>query len=282
MLGRVFTAGQPRRTHRRRRGARGALTELTGAAMLVTGAAMLAACGSSSSTTTSATTAGAHASLQHASTGTREANASASTQTASASAALARAAPGCRPIASPAPKLGLQVQPPTSHLDPDRTYTVTLKTNCGDIKIALAVHQAPTTAASFAHLVETGFYNDLTFHRVVPGFVIQGGDPHGDGTGGPGYQVVEAPPADLQYTNGVVAMAKTETDPSGASGSQFFIVVGANVHLPAEYALVGHVVGGDDAVHRIASVPTDAGPNGERGSTPAAPVVIEQATVTSS
>ena len=70
-------------------------------------------------------------------------------------------------------------------------------------------HAGAETAASFAWLVEQGFYNKLTFHRVVPGFVIQGGDPKGNGTGGPGYQVVEAPPPKLQYTEGVVAMAKT-------------------------------------------------------------------------
>ncbi len=77
-------------------------------------------------------------------------------------------------------------------------------------------------------------------------------------------------------------MAKTEADPSGAAGSQFFIVVGDNVHLPAEYALVGHVVAGEDTAQTIAKVPTETGPNGERGSTPAAPVVIEKATLTSS
>jgi cyclophilin family peptidyl-prolyl cis-trans isomerase len=77
-------------------------------------------------------------------------------------------------------------------------------------------------------------------------------------------------------------MAKTETDPSGSSGSQFFIVVGANVHLPAEYAYVGNVVAGDDTAQTIAEVPTKAGPGGERGSTPATPVVIESATVSTS
>jgi cyclophilin family peptidyl-prolyl cis-trans isomerase len=129
--------------------------------------------------------------------------------------------------------------------------------------------------------VQRGFYNDLTFHRVVPNFVIQGGDPNGNGTGGPGYQVVEPPPPSLQYTQGVVAMAKTQTEPSGTSGSQFFIVTGANANLPPQYALVGHVVAGQDAVEAISRIPTQAGPDGEP-SAPSRPVVIEKATLSAS
>src|SRR5439155_1334669 len=82
------------------------------------------------------------------------------------------------------------------------------------------------------------------FHRIVPGFVIQGGDPKGDGTGGPGYKVVEAPPKTLQYTKGVVAMAKTQLEAAGTSGSQFFVVTGEDAQLPADYALLGKVTGG--------------------------------------
>ncbi len=167
---------------------------------------------------------------------------------------------------------------PDLKLDPSRTYSVRLVTNCGTITIELDVAQAPKTAASFAWLVERGFYNNLTFHRVVPGFVIQGGDPNGNGTGGPGYQVVEAPPPNLQYTEGVVAMAKTEAEPSGASGSQFFIVTGSNTSLPPRYALVGRVVAGEGTVDAISKVSTEGGPDGEH-STPSSPVVIEKATL---
>jgi len=89
--------------------------------------------------------------------------------------------------------------PPAAQLDPTRTYTVQLITNCGPIVIQLAVKEAPKTASSFAHLVNLGYYNGLTFHRVVPNFVIQGGDPLGNGTGGPSWKVVEPPPANLRY-----------------------------------------------------------------------------------
>ena len=167
---------------------------------------------------------------------------------------------------------------PQLRLNPAYTYTVTLETNCGNIKIALAAKSAPRTAASFAWLVKRGFYNDLTFHRIVPNFVIQGGDPLGNGTGGPGYSVVEAPPAGISYTRGVVAMAKTQSEPAGTSGSQFFIVTAANAGLPPEYALVGHVVGSEAAIDAIASTPRVAGPEGEE-STPARPIVIEHATL---
>ncbi len=107
--------------------------------------------------------------------------------------------------------------------------------------IALDTERAPKTANSFAYLSEEGFYDDLTFHRIVPGFVIQGGDPLGTGTGGPGYSVDEKPPANLAYTKGMVAMAKSSAEPPGRSGSQFYVVTGADAGLPPEYALVGKV-----------------------------------------
>jgi peptidyl-prolyl cis-trans isomerase B (cyclophilin B) len=124
--------------------------------------------------------------------------------------------------------------------------------------------------------VRQGFYDGLTFHRIVPGFVIQGGDPKGDGQGGPGYQIVEKPPARLSYTRGVVAMAKTQSDPPGASGSQFFIVTGPDAQLPPDYALVGTVTSGLDAVDRIGALRT--GPDEQ----PLTPVVIEKATLSES
>src|SRR6201999_258009 len=99
---------------------------------------------------------------------------------------------------------------------------------CGSFDIALNTTEDPVIANSFAYLVEEGFYDDLTFHRIVPEFVIQGGDPEGTGAGGPGYKVTEKPPANLAYTKGVGAMAKSETEPPGTSGSQFFVVTGAD------------------------------------------------------
>jgi cyclophilin family peptidyl-prolyl cis-trans isomerase len=130
------------------------------------------------------------------------------------------------------------------------------------------------TTASFASLVQRGFYDHLTFHRVLADFVIQGGDPLGNGQGGPGYSVVERPPSDTRYTRGVVAMAKTAAERPGTSGSQFFVVTGDDVGLPPEYALVGKVTGSYEAVDKIAAEPV-SGPEGQ----PLSPVVIEKATL---
>jgi peptidyl-prolyl cis-trans isomerase B (cyclophilin B) len=181
-------------------------------------------------------------------------------------------------VSPPVPKGSQHIPRPNVTLDPTKRYVVGLETNCGTIDIQLAVKQAPKTSASFAYLIKRGFYDNLTFHRVVAGFVIQGGDPDGNGSGGPGYTVVEKPPANLQYTSGVVAMAKTTTDPSGASGSQFFIVTGSNIGLPAQYALLGKVVDGLRTVERIASIPTTSGPDGE-DSKPSTPIVIRNTTL---
>jgi cyclophilin family peptidyl-prolyl cis-trans isomerase len=182
-------------------------------------------------------------------------------------------------VPAPPSRASEQASKVTSLLDPARSYTVRLATNCGPIVIQLAVSEAPKTSSSFAHLVQTGYYNDLTFHRVVPGFVIQGGDPTGTGSGGPSWQLVEPPPASLRYTRGVVAMAKSQTAPSGASGSQFFIVTAANANLPAEYALIGRVISGEKAVEAISHVPTETAAEGGQESKPRAPMVIERATL---
>jgi peptidyl-prolyl cis-trans isomerase B (cyclophilin B) len=129
-------------------------------------------------------------------------------------------------------------------------------TSCGEFEITLDTERAPKTANSFAYLAQEGFYDDLVFHRIAPGFVIQGGDPLGTGTGGPGYTVDEKPPSNLQYTKGVVAMAKSPAEPPGRSGSQFFVVTGAAAPLPPDYALVGQVTDGIDVVERIGKLGT--------------------------
>jgi cyclophilin family peptidyl-prolyl cis-trans isomerase len=178
----------------------------------------------------------------------------------------------------PSPKGPQHLSPPKIKLDPSRTYTVTVVTSCGTFAFTLDVKHSPKTSASIYSLVKRGFYDGLTFHRVAAGFVIQGGDPLGDGSGGPGYTVVEAPPPDTQYVRGVVAMAKTQTDPSGASGSQFFVVTGANVGLPAQYAVAGNVVSGIGVVEKIGSLPTN--PPGDGAPTP--PVVMSKVTVSTS
>jgi peptidyl-prolyl cis-trans isomerase B (cyclophilin B) len=189
---------------------------------------------------------------------------------------------GCRSVKAPAPKGPQHLPRPHGRLDPSKTWTLTLQTNCGQIAIRLAVRRAPRTAASVASLARAGFYDGLTFHRIAHDpsggpFVIQGGDPDGTGQGGPGYTVVEAPPASTRYLRGTVAMAKTATDPAGASGSQFFVVTAPDAQLPPDYALLGTVTGDAAAVRRIAAVKAGPPPD-ER---PLAPVVIERATVSS-
>jgi cyclophilin family peptidyl-prolyl cis-trans isomerase len=161
-------------------------------------------------------------------------------------------------------------------LDPAKTHTVTLKTNQGTFAFDLNVKDSPNTTASFAALVRKGFFDGLTFHRIVPGFVIQGGDPKGDGTGGPGYTTVDPPPADAKYTKGVVAMAKTQDEPAGTAGSQFFVVTGADIGLPPDYALLGNVSSGMDVVDRIGKL---GDPATEQ---PTKRVVIEKATLSES
>jgi peptidyl-prolyl cis-trans isomerase B (cyclophilin B) len=235
----------------------------------------LAACGSSSP----------HSGATSSAASRSEAASQASTSEAAAASSAAEAAaaavptPGCRHVPPPASRAGEQASKPSTRLDPARSYTVTLQTNCGPIAIQLAVREAPETTSSFAHLVQVGYYNDLTFHRIVSGFVIQGGDPNGNGTGGPSWQIVEPPPKNLRYTKGTVAMAKSGNAPAGASGSQFFIVTGSSVNLPPVYALVGHVIGGEKAVEAIARVPTEAAEGGGEASRPRVPVVIERATL---
>jgi cyclophilin family peptidyl-prolyl cis-trans isomerase len=146
-------------------------------------------------------------------------------------------------------------------------------TSCGTFKIELDSKQAPRTGGSFVALAREGFYDGLTFHRIVRGFVIQGGDPRGDGSGGPGYSVTERPPDDVAYSEGVVAMAKTEADPPGRSGSQFFVVTSPSAPLEPVYALLGEVTDGLDVVHAIEQVP--AGPDEK----PVDPVAIEKVTI---
>lgn len=142
-------------------------------------------------------------------------------------------------------------KPEDQKLDKNATYVWRLETSCGDIDIELDTKRAPKTTNSIVFLTRSGFYDGLTFHRVAPGFVIQGGDPVGNGTGGPGYKTEEKPPAKLTYTDGMVAMAKAGNEPDGTAGSQFFIMVGDS-GLPPQYALVGKVTAGLEVAKKIA------------------------------
>ncbi|HET8754432.1 MAG TPA: peptidylprolyl isomerase [Solirubrobacteraceae bacterium] len=182
---------------------------------------------------------------------------------------------GCEKVEEPAPKGAGDLAKPDETLKPGTTYVATVSTNCGDFEITLDPKRAPKTGGSFKYLADKRFFDGTTFHRVVAGFVIQGGDPQGTGEGGPGYTVVEAPPKDLTYAKGVVAMAKTAAEPAGASGSQFFVVTAEDAALPADYALLGRVTAGQDVVDKIGVADTD--PATEK---PIDPVVINSITVT--
>ena len=133
--------------------------------------------------------------------------------------------------------------------------TVTIETERGNIIIELYPEVAPKTVENFAALISQGFYNDLTFHRYVPGFVIQGGCPKGDGTGGPGWRIFgEFQDPDLlklmpKHEKGIVSMARSQ-DPNSA-GSQFYICLGTAPHLDSQYASFGRVVTGIEIVDQL-------------------------------
>ena len=194
-------------------------------------------------------------------------------ETTTEAAGTSTTAEGCSDVAKPAAREDGGATAPTERLDPEKTYDLVFETNCGSFTVRLDVAKAPATAASLVSLAKSGFYDNTIFHRIVPEFVIQGGDPTQSGSGGPGYTTVDAPPRDASYTKGVVAMAKSATEPAGTSGSQFFVVTGADIGLPPDYAVVGNVTSGIDVVERIGKL---GDPATEQ---PTRPVVIESVTV---
>jgi cyclophilin family peptidyl-prolyl cis-trans isomerase len=200
--------------------------------------------------------------------GGKEKAASAPTETS------APAETGCEKVPAAKPK-DVKVAKPTAKLKKGKTYVARVLTNCGEFDITLDP-RSPRTGGSFKTLVDKRFYDGLSFHRIVAGFVIQGGDPSGDGNGGPGFKIVEAPPQDLTYSKGTVAMAKAETDPAGTSESQFFVVTGEDAGLPPDYALLGKVTKGQDVVDKIGVA--EVGPDEK----PLQPIVIRQIRITES
>ncbi len=139
-------------------------------------------------------------------------------------------------------------------IDPTKTYTATIKTDLGTITAVLDAKTAPVAANDFVFLANQKFYNCVTFHRVIPTFMDQTGDPTGTGTGGVGYTVQGEVPttASPQYPIGSLAMAKTSSAPNGTSSNQFFIVAGSEGEsLPPDYALFGQVTAGQDVVNKI-------------------------------
>jgi peptidyl-prolyl cis-trans isomerase B (cyclophilin B) len=172
----------------------------------------------------------------------------------------------CKEVEAPEPQAG-SFKAPKRVLGKGEEATAVVETSCGTFNIALDTNRAPKTSNSFAFLAEEGFFDELTFHRVAPGFVIQGGNPLGNG-----YEIVEKPPADLVYEKGVVAMAKTATAAAGTSGNEFFVVTGEEASLPPEYALLGKVSKGMSVVETIGNLPVE-------GETPKQTVLIEKITI---
>ena len=182
----------------------------------------------------------------------------------------ATTAGGCQQVPVPQPRKPEREKKPSAPLTSRKSLT--FKTNCGDFTVALDPKTAPHAGASMVSLARAKFFDATVFHRIAPGFVIQGGDPSASGNGGPGYKTVDKPPSGARYTHGVVAMAKTETEAPGTGGSQFFVVTGADVGLPPDYAVLGKVTKGLDVVDKIGRL-------GDQSEQPTEPVVIETVSV---
>jgi cyclophilin family peptidyl-prolyl cis-trans isomerase len=186
------------------------------------------------------------------------------------------AAGTCEEVDAPVPRDPGTLDPPEEGLDTTVSHELRFETSCGDFTITLTPDLAPEATASLVSLAEDGYFDDTLFHRIVPGFVIQGGDPTQTGGGGPGYSTIDPPPSDAVYTRGTVAMAKAPDEPPGAAGSQFFIVTGDDVGLPPDYAIVGTVEGeGLEVVDRIGAL-------GDENEQPTQTVLIETVSVAES
>jgi peptidyl-prolyl cis-trans isomerase B (cyclophilin B) len=183
--------------------------------------------------------------------------------------------PGCERVAKPRPEHH-QLERPKQTVQPGARLTATVQTSCGGFEIRLDTTGFPRTVNSFVYLARKGFYDDTIFTRIVPHFVVQGGDPSQTGVGGPGYYVTERPPPSTSYTLGTVAMAKAQVEPPGRSGSQFFIVTTVNAGLPPNYAILGKVSSGLDVVKRIGTLGDPA--SGDTG-TPLATVLVRRITI---
>jgi peptidyl-prolyl cis-trans isomerase B (cyclophilin B) len=163
-------------------------------------------------------------------------------------------------------------KPPQMQIDPSKDYTAVMKTSCGTIELRLYADQTPVTVNSFVFLAEQGFFDGLTFHRIIPDFVLQGGDPEGTGSGGPGYQFEDEIVKSLKFDRpGLLAMANSGPD---TNGSQFFITTGEPKHLNGMHTIFGEVTDGMKVVKEIESFGTSAG-------TPSETVYIEKVTIKS-
>jgi len=183
----------------------------------------------------------------------------------------------CKDVTAPKPRnaaLGALQRPP---LDTGKKWRLTFATSCGTFVVALDPAVSPRATASLVALARKKYFDDTVFHRIVPGFVIQGGDPTQSGSGGPGYTTVDTPDATTRYVKGTVAMAKAATEPRGAAGSQFFVMTADAPTLDPDYAVVGRVVSGMPVVEKIGELGDASDPNG----TPTRTVVIDTVSVSS-
>jgi peptidylprolyl isomerase len=167
---------------------------------------------------------------------------------------------------------------PAMRIDPAKSYTGVLQTNKGTIEVEFFPEDAPTTVNNFVCLAEDGYFDGTPFHRIVKGFVIQGGDPTGTGSGGPGYKFADEPIA-RDYERGTLAMANAGPN---TNGSQFFVVLeDLRGKLPKNYTIFGRVTEGMDVVDAIANTPTRTGRSGEN-STPTESITLEKVTISES
>jgi peptidylprolyl isomerase len=175
------------------------------------------------------------------------------------------------PFDGSAPKVQQFSEPPELGIDPEKRYTATMTTSMGEMVIALDPIRAPKTVNNFVFLALHKYYDGVIFHRIINGFVCQGGDPTGTGRGGPGYRFEDELPKPGQYEIGSVAMANAGPN---TNGSQFFLISGpSGVGLPPQYSLFGKIVKGLDVLDAMQRVPT--GP----GDRPLDDVVIESVTI---
>ncbi len=169
-------------------------------------------------------------------------------------------------------------EPPAMQIDPEKQYVATMQTSLGTLKIELFAKDAPVAVNNFVFLAKEGFYEGVVFHRVIKGFMIQGGDPTGTGRGGPGYRFKDELPPKQKYTRGIVAMANSGAN---TNGSQFFICTGADCggldNVP-NYVQFGKVIEGDEVLTKLESVEVTKG--GEAvPSKPVNPPVIQKVTI---
>jgi cyclophilin family peptidyl-prolyl cis-trans isomerase len=166
-------------------------------------------------------------------------------------------------------------KPPAMEIDPAKRYTGTVETNKGSFEVEFYPDDAPKTVNNFVFLARAGYYDNTPVHRIIDGFVIQGGDPTGTGRGGPGYKF-EDEPIKRNYELGTLAMANAGPN---TNGSQFFVIVGdSGRQLPKNYTIFGKVTSGMDVVNTIAKTPTKSSAHGER-STPAEPITLQKVTI---